>query len=145
MKCSLGIFNFLEEISSLSHSILFSSISLHWSLKKAFLSILAVHFLRDQWWLLPDVKHTVSLSVLQPRGLFTNVLFSLWGTWQDYFFSLPLITVCHEICFHKIGKFVSRNGRSDFPVEVFWALCPSFTLSLGLYLSARGLEWRQQM
>ena len=41
MKCSLGISNFLEEISSLSHSM-FSSISLHWSLKKAFLSLLAI-------------------------------------------------------------------------------------------------------
>ena len=38
MKCSLGISNFLEEISSLSH-VLFSSISLHWSLRKAFLSL----------------------------------------------------------------------------------------------------------
>ena len=40
MKCSLGISNFLEEISSLSHSIVFL-ISLHWSLRKAFLSLLA--------------------------------------------------------------------------------------------------------
>ena len=41
MKCSLGIFNFLEEISSLSHSIVFL-ISLHWWLRKAFLSLLAI-------------------------------------------------------------------------------------------------------
>ena len=41
MKCSLGISNFLEEISSLSHSIVFS-ISLHWSLRKALLSLLAI-------------------------------------------------------------------------------------------------------
>ena len=40
MKCSLGISNFLE-ISSLSYSI-FPSISLHWSLRKAFLSLLAI-------------------------------------------------------------------------------------------------------
>ena len=38
MKWSLGIFNFLEEISSLS-ILLFSSISLHWSLRKAFLPL----------------------------------------------------------------------------------------------------------
>ena len=36
----LGISNFLEEITSLSYSIV-SSISLHWWLRKAFLSILA--------------------------------------------------------------------------------------------------------
>ena len=41
MKCSLGISNFLEEISSLSHSM-FSSIYLHWSLRKAFLPLLAI-------------------------------------------------------------------------------------------------------
>ena len=37
MKCSCGISNFLEEIFSHSHSI-----SLHWLLRKAFLSLLAV-------------------------------------------------------------------------------------------------------
>ena len=41
MKYSLGLSNFLEEISSLSHSII-SSISLHWLLRKAFLSLLAI-------------------------------------------------------------------------------------------------------
>ena len=41
MKCSLGISHFLEENSSLSHSIVFS-ISLHWSLRKAFLSLLII-------------------------------------------------------------------------------------------------------
>ena len=40
MKCSLGISNFLEEISSLP-ILLFSSISWHRSLRKAFLSLLA--------------------------------------------------------------------------------------------------------
>ena len=41
MKCSLGVSDFLEKMSSLPHSI-FSSISLHCSLKKAFLSLLDV-------------------------------------------------------------------------------------------------------
>ena len=41
MKRSLGISDFLEEISSL-YILLFSSISLHWSLRKAFLSLLAI-------------------------------------------------------------------------------------------------------
>ena len=39
MKSSLGISNFLEEIFSLSHSLVFL-ISLHWTLRKAFLSLL---------------------------------------------------------------------------------------------------------
>ena len=41
MKCSLVILNFLEEISSLP-LLLNSSISLHWSLRKAFLSLLPI-------------------------------------------------------------------------------------------------------
>ena len=41
MKCSLDISSFLEEISSLSHSI-FPSTSLHCSFKKAFLPLLAI-------------------------------------------------------------------------------------------------------
>ena len=42
MKCSLGISNFLEDISSLPHSFFFPSIALHWSLWMAFLSLLAI-------------------------------------------------------------------------------------------------------
>ena len=43
-KCSLGISNFLEEIYNtlVFHILLFSSISLHQSLRKAFLSLLAI-------------------------------------------------------------------------------------------------------
>ena len=41
MKCSLGISNFLEEISNVYHSFV-SCIFLPWSLTKAFLSLLAI-------------------------------------------------------------------------------------------------------
>ena len=41
MKYSLGISNFLKEISSLSYSVV-SSIPLYWSLRKAFLYLLAI-------------------------------------------------------------------------------------------------------
>ena len=41
MKCSLGISNFLEETCSLSQSVVFLY-SLHWSLWKAFLSLLVI-------------------------------------------------------------------------------------------------------
>ena len=41
MKYSLGISNFLEEILAFP-ILLFSSISLHWSLRNAFLSLLAI-------------------------------------------------------------------------------------------------------
>ena len=42
MKYSLSISDFIEEVSSPSHSISFSSIYLHWSLRKAFLFLLAI-------------------------------------------------------------------------------------------------------
>ena len=41
MKCSLGISSFLKR-SLVFPILLFSSISLHWSLRKAFLSLLAI-------------------------------------------------------------------------------------------------------
>ena len=41
MKCSLGISNFLNEVSNLSHCITFLC-SVHLSLRKAFLSLLAI-------------------------------------------------------------------------------------------------------
>ena len=65
MECSLAISNFLEEISSLL-ILLFSSISLHCSLKKAFLSLLAILWNSAFRW----VHH--SLSPLP----FTSLLFS---------------------------------------------------------------------
>ena len=52
MKCSLGISNFLGEISSLSH-LLFSSIYLHWLLRKAFLSLLAILWNSAFRWVYP--------------------------------------------------------------------------------------------
>ena len=42
MKSSLGISNFLQEISVVFPILLFSSVSLHWSLRKAFLSLIAI-------------------------------------------------------------------------------------------------------
>ena len=64
MKCSLGISNSLEAISSLSHSIVF--LSLHWSLRKAFLSLLAILWNSAFKWVY------LSFSPL----LFTSLLFS---------------------------------------------------------------------
>ena len=42
MKYSLGIFKFHEKIFSLSHFIFFSYISLHWSVRKTFFSLLVI-------------------------------------------------------------------------------------------------------
>ena len=64
MKCSLGISNFLEEISSLSYSIIF--LSFHWSLRQAFLSLLAILWNSTFKWM------HLSFSPL----LFTSLLFT---------------------------------------------------------------------
>ena len=64
MKCSFGISNFLEELSSLSHS-LFSTISLHCSLK-VFLSLLVILWNSAFKWV------NLSLSPLP----FTSLLFA---------------------------------------------------------------------
>ena len=65
MKCSLRICNFLKEISSLSHSVVFLYF-LHWSLWKAFLSLLAI--------LWNSAFRCLYLSF--PPLLFTSLLFT---------------------------------------------------------------------
>ena len=97
MKCSLGISDFLEEISSLSH-FLFSSISLHWSVRKAFLSLLAVCWNSAfKWYIFPFLLY---LSLLFYSQLFlsppqTTILpFCISFPW-GWSWSLPPIQ-CHE-------------------------------------------------
>ena len=74
MKCFLGVLNFLEEISSLSHPII-SSISFHHSLKKAFLSFLAFLWNSALRWiflslcLLPFASHLFSVRPPQTTTL----------------------------------------------------------------------------
>ena len=63
MKSSLGISNFLDEISSLSHSV-FSSISSHWSLRKAFLSLLAIMWNSPIRWCIFAFRFSSFLSYL---------------------------------------------------------------------------------
>ena len=66
MKCSLVISNFLEEISSLSHSIVFS-ISLHWLLRKAFLSLLAILWNSAFKWVSDQISRSVVSDSLRPH------------------------------------------------------------------------------
>ena len=63
MKCSFGISNFLEEISSLSHSIV-SSLSLHWSLEKLFKSLLAILWNSEFKWVYPSFSPLPLASIL---------------------------------------------------------------------------------
>ena len=80
MKFTLGISNFFEKISSLSHSIIFP-ISLHWSLKKAFLSLLSILWNYASKWVY------LSFSPLPLAPL----LFSAICSWDNY--STPQTTI----------------------------------------------------
>ena len=122
MKCSLGISNFLEEIFSLS-ILLFSSISLHWSLRKAFLSLLAILWNSAFRWVY------LSFSPLP----FTSLLFSaICKASSDnhfaflHFFFLGMVLIPVSCTMLEIS------------VQTFSGLIPWIYLSLTLYNS----PWR---
>ena len=101
MKYSLCISNFLEEIASLSHSIVFSSISLH-SLRKTFLSLLAILWNSAFKWVY------VSFSPL----LLTSLLFSgICKASSDSHFAF---FASHDPC--QFG----RPGFSPFVRKIPW-------------------------
>ena len=86
MKCSLGISNFPEEISTLSHLFL-SSVSLHWSLKKAFLSLLVILWNSAFRWLylsFPPLHFIFFFSQLFVRPPQTAILlFCISFPWEN--------------------------------------------------------------
>ena len=109
MKCSFGISDFLEEISSLFHSVVFS-ISLHWLLKKAFLSLLAIlwtlHsngyiwmgiFESFRW----EAFHFPSFHRHPVPSLHGKWMGKLWKQWLTLFFwapkSLQMVTAAMKL------------------------------------------------
>ena len=95
MKCSLNISNFLKR--SLAFPILlFSSISLHWSLRKAFLSLLAILWNPAfKWVYLSFFLLLLSFSQLFVRPHQTTILpFCISLTW-GWYWSLPPVQ-CHK-------------------------------------------------
>ena len=99
MKCSLGISDFLDEVSSLS-ILLFSSISLHWSLRKAFLSLLAI------LWNSAFKQIYLSFSPL----LFTSLLFTaICKASSDSHFAFLLFFFMGMIL-HPVSCIMSRTS-----------------------------------
>ena len=96
IKSSLHVFNFLEEISSLSHSIVF--LYLHWSLRKTFLSLLTILWNSALKWiylcfsLVPLASLLFSVICKTSSGNhFAFLSFFFWGcSW-----SLPPVQ-CHK-------------------------------------------------
>ena len=109
MKCSLCIFNFLEEISIFS-ILLCSSISLHWSLRKAFLSLLAILWNSAFKWVY------LSFSPL-----------SLAFFFSQEFTRPPQTTILHFCIYYSWGLFWSLPPVQyhEPPSVVFQALCLS--------------------
>ena len=109
MKYSLGISNFLDEISSLSHSM-FSSLCLQRSLRKAFLSLLAI-----VW---NSAFRCVYLS-FSPLP-FTSLIFStICKTSSDnhfvffHFFFLRMVLI-HAFCMMSRTSIHSSSGTGNY-------------------------------
>ena len=129
MKCSIGISNFLEEISSLS--LLFSYISLHCSLKKSFLSLLAIFWNSIFKWvylsLSPSPSGLLFFSQLFLRPPQTTPLPSCIS------FSFVLITTSCKMLWTSVqsplGTLSTRSNPLNLfltsivstPVQVIWA------------------------
>ena len=136
MKCSPGVSNFLEEISSLSHSIVFL-ISLHWSMRKAFLSLLAILWNSEFKWIylsFPPLPLASLLFWAICKAL-SNIhfaflrFFSLGMVWSIVLQALyqiwSLESLCHFYCvIVKDFIMIYLNGLVDFPTF--------FNLSLNL-------------
>ena len=91
MKCSLGISYLLEEIS-IFPLLLFSSISLHWSLRKAFLSLLGILWNSAFRWVYPSFSPFLSFASL----LFSAICKPSWDSHlavlHFFFLGMGLIT-----------------------------------------------------
>ena len=121
MKCSLGISNFLKKISSLCHSI-FSSISLHWSLRKAFLSLLAILWNSAFKW----VDH--SFSPLPLASLFFTAICKASSDNHFAFLSLVFLGMVLITAFCTVSQTYVQNSSGTLS-----DLTPWIYLSLPLY------------
>ena len=119
MKCSLVISNFLEEISSFS-ILLFSSISLHWSLRKAFLSLLAILWNSAFIWVqlsFSPLLFTSLLSQLFVRPLQTAILLFCISIFGDGLAPCLLynVTILHpQFIRHSVYQIQSFKSISHF-------------------------------
>ena len=109
MKCSHGISNFLEEISSLSHSVVFLFF-FHWSLRNVFLSLLAILWNSSFGWVY------LSFSFLR----FTSFLFSaICKAFSDNhfaslcFFLLGMVLITSSGCHTSEKAHVGFNKKNE--------------------------------
>ena len=120
MKCSLGISNFLEEISfPVFPSLLFSSISLHWSLRKAFLSLLAI--------LWNSALRCLCLS-FSPLHLASLLFSAICKASSDYhfaflhFFFLGMVLITASCTMSRTSVHSSSGTLSDLILWIYLSL-----------------------
>ena len=116
MKCPLGISNFLEEISSLS-TLLFSSISLHWSLRKAFLFLLAILWNSAFKWVY------LSFSPLPLASLLFSVICKAFSdnhfAFLDFFFlGMVLITASWTMSWSSVHSSIGTLSIRSNPLNL---------------------------
>ena len=148
MKCSLDTRNFL--VLSFPRSLVFpilllSSISLHWSLKKAFLSLLAILWNSTFSWVefclvFPFIPCLLLLfSALCKassdnhfaflRGKFLTALTAL-GVWANFFFfEMVLVTASCTVFWNSVHSSSGILSTRSNPLTIWW--CPHVE-SLGL-------------
>ena len=141
MKCSLGISNFLKR-SLVFPFLLFSSISLHWLLRKAFLSLLAILWNSAFKW----VYFSIS-SLLFASFLFTAICKassdSCFAFLHFFFLGMVLIPVSWTMSWTSIHSSSGTTCLSEW-VEVAQScptLCDSVDYTVHGILQARILEW----
>ena len=122
MKSSLGISDFLEEISSLP-ILLFSSISFHWSLRKAFLSLFAILWNSAFKWVY------ISFSPLPFTSLlFTAICKASSDNHFVFFLGMVLLTTSYTVLQASIHS--SSGTLSDL---IPW-ICHSHCMIISLVL-----------
>ena len=102
MKCSLGISNFLKR-SLVFPILLFSSIYLHWSLRKAFLSLLDILWNSAFQWVYLSVSLLPLASIFSPAPKTTILPFCICFSW-GWSWSLPSVQ-CHKPLFIVLQAF----------------------------------------
>ena len=108
MKYSLGISNFLEEISSLS-ILLFSSISLHCSIKKAFLSLLTILWNSTFSWVYLSLSPLPFASILF-SAICKSSLDNLFAFLHFFFFGVVLVTAFYIMLWTSIRHSVFQTN-----------------------------------
>jgi len=137
MKCSHGILYFLEEISSPSHSIVFLYFFLYWSLRKAFISLLAILWNYVFRWVYLSFSPLPLASSLSYLYSLLQQPFCLSFSW-GWFWSLSSVQISWTSTHSSSGTLSIRSNQFSSvqllsPVQLFatpWTAACQASLSI---------------